>query len=85
MGERVDPDNLLVAERERRWRLEALLSGDDIDRLDETIALARIDAEIQVDLLALRERGRRRLGEIGLMPKRRVDRRSDERRAMTKV
>jgi hypothetical protein len=64
MGERVDLDNLLVAERERRWRLEALLSGDDIDRFDETIALVRIDAEIQVDLLALSERGRWRLGEI---------------------
>ena len=78
MGEGVDFHDLLVAGLDRGRRLEALFFRDDIDGFDETVALARIDAEVEVDLLARRERGRGGLGEIGLMPKRRVDRGADE-------
>ena len=78
MGEGVDFHDLLVAGLDRGRGLKALFFRDNINGLDETIALVRIDAVIEGDLLALRERGRRGLGEVGLMPKRRVDCRADE-------
>ncbi len=56
MGEGVDLDDLLVAElgsSAGAWKL--CFSGDDIDGFDKTVGLVRIDAEIEVDLLALRE------------------------------
>ena len=78
MGEGVDFQDLLVAGLDCRRRLEALFFRDDINGLDETISLVRVDAEVEGDLLALRECGRRCLGEIGLIPERRVNGRADE-------
>src|SRR5664279_790643 len=78
MGEGVDFHNFLIAGLDRGGRLEALLFGDNINRFDETVALAGVYAIIEGDLLALGERWRRGFGEIGLMSKRRIDGGRDE-------
>ncbi len=77
--ERPHPHDFLVADLDRRRRLVGLLGGDDVDRPDQPVALARIDA---FGLLVAGEIGEfRRLGEIRLAVEIEVERCADQRQA----
>ena len=77
-GEGQGADDLAVAGANGDRRLEALLGGDDVDRLDQTVALARIDAGVAAVLLADDLGGLRRLGLVGLPVERTIRRGPDQ-------
>ena len=77
--ERPHPHDLLVADLDRRRRFVGLLGGDDVDRPDQPVALARIDA---LGLLVADQIGEfRRFGEIRLAVEVEVERGADQRQA----
>ena len=62
--ERSRPENFLVADLDRRRRLERVLRRYDVDRADQTIAFARVHAFALRGFLAGGRREFRRLGKI---------------------